>query len=253
MRTLVVSLRHSITITRENMTMMSMPTLSCTLRNRLTMIRMTILLLLLLFMHYQTAAASTPSAISFDKDLDDNCADKIAACLADPDLWNTCAISCAKSLDPPRAIDFHTFKDDEFFDLTATDVHGHEIRFENYDGYVTLVATVPRVMVPFYLKMLEHLQSVYPYVLEVLMIPFENDDTKIAVSDGKVIVLKEATKVLEFFKKTLGQDVSQEHVTGYLLSVDGDFLQIHHSPTMETLKEHVRKDMIELERHDQEF
>ena len=96
-----------------------------------------ILALLLLF--------SIASPYAFDHDTAQDCAERTNDCSTDKITFFECPITCAQALEPAAESRASSGRldDEAFYQLQATDVHGKKIHFENYEGYVTVIAAVP--------------------------------------------------------------------------------------------------------------
>ena len=90
------------------------------------------------------ASLSAGDKLCFEEDHDKNCSSIISECKFDPNVWHKCPVSCAKHFEPTRAHRFHKIDDPEkFYALSAVDSNGKTVDFENFNGYVTMVALVP--------------------------------------------------------------------------------------------------------------
>ena len=107
------------------------------------MARWQILSLLLLLI----VVARTVSAFRFDQDTGENCSERTAQdCSRNKATFFECPIACAHALEPKSgdaATSSGRMDDEAFYDLKATDAKGKIIPFENYQGYVTVIATIP--------------------------------------------------------------------------------------------------------------
>jgi hypothetical protein len=84
------------------------------------------------------------SAFRFDQDTGENCSERTQDCSRDKATYFECPITCAHALEPKSGATSSGHLDDEaFYNLEATDARGKTIRFENYEGYVTVIAAIP--------------------------------------------------------------------------------------------------------------
>jgi hypothetical protein len=105
------------------------------------MVRWQILSLLLLLL-------TIPQALRFDQDTGENCSERATAqdCSKDKVTYFQCPITCAHALEPKSgaaATSSGPMDDEAFYELKVTDTKGKTISFENYQGYVTVIATIP--------------------------------------------------------------------------------------------------------------
>jgi len=86
------------------------------------------------------------SAYTFDHDTAQDCADRTKDCEKDKTTFFECPITCAQALEPPTEsrASSGTLVDEDFYALQATDVNGKKIDFENYEGYITVIAALPK-------------------------------------------------------------------------------------------------------------
>lgn len=161
--------------------------------------------------------------------------------------------------------------DEAFYELQATDVNGKNINFENYEGYVTVIAALPpkqqgeygmtkwaslkhewllsRVNIhslgvsQWYYEMLEHLHEVYPYTMEILVVPSDNKRLKIqTVRDPKVSILpKPYAGMLDLLKGALHGTLNDEKkATLYLIGADGNTVEAFVSTNMQDFQRYLR-------------
>lgn len=85
------------------------------------------------------------ASFAFDHDTADNCLDRIQDCTTTSNAFFECPITCAKALEPPAEsrASSGSLDDEAFYDLKAINTKGKTFRFENLEGYVTVIAAVP--------------------------------------------------------------------------------------------------------------
>lgn len=91
-------------------------------------------------------ASCASVAFAFDHDTGVNC-DEYSSneCETNKEIFFHCPISCAQALEPTSQHSSSGRLDDEaFYQLKATDVNGKSIDFENYEGYITVIAALPK-------------------------------------------------------------------------------------------------------------
>lgn len=100
-----------------------------------------------LFIFFLCSWVSTSaSSFAFDHDTAADCADRVKNCEKDKTTFFACPITCAKYLQPENESQRSSsglLNDEAFYELQATDVNGKNINFENYEGYVTVIAALP--------------------------------------------------------------------------------------------------------------
>lgn len=97
--------------------------------------------------------------------------------------------------------------------------------------------------------MLEHLHEVYPFTLEILVVPLEKGVEIEPVENAKVAILPEPHPVLTLLKKGLFGNLASDGNTAtlYLVGADGDSVEAFVSTTMPNfqrfLRYHFEKDL----------
>mmetsp|Transcript_16743 Transcript_16743/g.25488 ORF Transcript_16743/g.25488 Transcript_16743/m.25488 type:complete len:199 (-) Transcript_16743:12-608(-) len=115
-------------------------------------------------------------------------------CTKDPQTYFDCPATCAEHLRPQRP-HWGGFerKESPFYEFNIKDVNGKTIRFEDFDGHVTVVALVPLYpgLAPFHRELLEHVFDIYKktFVVSIVILPMKGQD---GVTMG---ALKEGSKV----------------------------------------------------------
>jgi hypothetical protein len=204
------------------------------------------------------SSSSTVQVVAFQykKDTEDNCADKVDNCTKSDNLWFQCPISCSQNFEKEGSMAEVAVDEDpeEFYNLQVTKANGNIMELEDFEGYVTVYAILPLLpgMAQFYYELLEHVQSVYPYTVEMLVLPYrleEEQDVTIQLHEKpKVTVLQETmrpTNVLDFIANApivAGNEETEffvDRVTVWLVSVDGRFFERLVSPTVTLLEQRI--------------
>lgn len=183
-------------------------------------------------------------------------------------MIENCAASCEKQ-PGVRKVEVMPIGEDEpqFFDLTAEDVNGNVLDFEEFDGYVTLVINCARKCgsTEEYYKILEHMHNIWPYTLEILAFPFwnkaleETPDSCPSEKDidkkynKKIHVMKEVElngpnthPVYKFLKNKFNQDAMDEsYATFFLINPDGNLVEEHFGTTPSQIKMYIQKHLKE--------
>jgi hypothetical protein len=90
--------------------------------------------------------------------------------------------------------------------------------------------------------MLEHLHDVYPFTLEILIVPLQQGDAEIVPHETpKVTLLPRAHPVVKLLHKSAhGNTMFTDKVTFYLVGADGNTVETFVSPTMENFQRYLR-------------
>lgn len=213
-------------------------------------------------------------ASSFDHDTASDCDTRTKDCVKDLNTFLQCPITCAKALEPSAEsrASSGTIDDEAFYQLQATDMNGKTIDFENYEGYVTVIAALPKqqgedykwivvvqcynaihvsqnvfdvgfkAVAQFYYEMLQHLHDIYPYTLEILIVPLEKKTEIQPHKHAKVRLLKDPhPQVLSLLQSRLhGNLAYQDKATLYLVSADGNTVEAFVSTTMPDFQRYLR-------------
>ena len=93
-----------------------------------------------------------------------------------------------------------------------------------------------------YYEMLEHLHEVYPYTMEILVVPTENKQLKIQpVDHPKVTLLPKPHAVLDLLKSSLQGTLDSDHkATLYLIGADGNTVEAIVSTNMPDFQRYLR-------------
>lgn len=225
----------------------------------------------LIYLFALSCIKKVPSALGFryQEDTMGSCPSHVSECKTSETLWYECPISCSRSLELEGSMAeiSETEDPEEFFQFEATKANGDSLSLSDAcEGYVTVYAVVPMVagMSQFYHDMLEHIASVFPYTVQVLLLPwmglprnhkekseawmkeavFKNRES----SKKRVIVLKETSeppKELEYLVHVplvAGNSdpaILLDRVTVFLVSAEGVFIERVVSPTMELLERRI--------------
>merc|ERR1711862_777782 len=140
-----------------------------------------------------------------------------------------------------------------FFDFKANTSTGNTLNFERFEGYWTMIVhgaltCSPGIGLEEGLKYFEHLHSVWPFVLEVLVFPFRHPRVDYEKADclkgmtaikkkGRKIHLMDEVKVNgeethpihQFLKKPFKIDELETDVATYFfVNPDGEWVVAHH-------------------------
>lgn len=200
-------------------------------------------------------------------DMDKDCAKMAEAgdCRTNPEyMLKTCPLSCEKQPGIRRAFESEAVDEGDplFFDLSATTAEGKLMSFDRFEGYVTLVVNAARDCVhmdAFYSQM-EHLHSIYPYTIEILVFPFrraEWDDEGCAIDfkkldtmkDRKIHIMEESNMngpnthpVYKYLKDIFGIDDLDDAVqTFFLINPDGNVVDKYLVKNLDTIQGHIER------------
>ena len=152
---------------------------------------------------------------------------------------------------------------EEFFELQVTKANGDSPTLEDMEGYVTIFAVLPLLpgLATFYYELFEHVQAIFPYTVETLVLRYNvdgNDSATIQLqhSNPKTILLQatsENTEVLDYLLQSdvvagnPDADLLLDRVTIFLVSSDGMFIEQLVTPTMPLLERRVSVFLKQLE------
>jgi hypothetical protein len=145
--------------------------------------------------------------------------------------------------------------------MQVTKQNGDILELEDFEGYVTLYAIIPLMqgMAQFYYEMLEHVQLIFPYTVEVLVAPYNVGRSEVKIKPHekpKTILLKEEkepTPMMAYLNqaKTTHGNVENrlyfDRVTIFLVASDGMFVERVVSPTMSLLEQRISSFLKQLE------
>ena len=119
------------------------------------------------------ASCSSIEGFVYDKDTRDDC-QKITQheeCTTTPDVYFQCPVTCTKRTELIGYAGEVPDPEEELYSLTIQTAKGSILSLEDFYGYVTLYAVVPLLpgMAQYYYEMLEHVNRVYSYTLEILV------------------------------------------------------------------------------------
>lgn len=213
---------------------------------------MTILLLL------QDAAMS----FQFKSDSLEDCSDRVSECLTSSTFWYDCPITCAESLQLRGSM--HEVHDDpeEFFQLEVTKADGKRLSLEDHEGYVNVYAVLPLEypgMAQFYYDMFEHIGTVFPFTVEIMVLPWQEPPEDHATKDVAARLVKNHEKPRVLVLESTSQSTNEldyltnagvvagnveptlyvDRVTIFLVTADGMFIERLVSPPMPLLERRI--------------
>ena len=207
-------------------------------------------------------------------------------CITSPEqMKKDCPISCREWQNQRMKTDFARISDDQpsFFDLSAKNATGSTLDFDMFDGYLTIVSNVLKDCLPGRIDAaiadMEHLHDVWPFALEVLVFPFSTPEQKemnqafemtigcdsfkeavekkgrrIHVMDEVEINGKNAHPVYKYLIQQFERSLKDEDgllptdlATFFIITPDGDRIEMHIGGTLERIKksvaEHMKQDL----------
>lgn len=203
------------------------------------------------------SSTTRTAAFKYQHDADKSCSEhSVEECVTDEALWFKCPSTCSALLAKTGSMREVHGDPEAFYELQVTKENGNTLELEDFEGYITLYAVVPLLpgMAQFYYEMLEHVQSIFPYTVQIIMAPlqvtnpFQAEARTIKIKPHKkrkVIVLEEdsnPTSALEYLLKAQvvagndDADLPLDRVTIFMISLDGKFIEQLVSPTMTLLE-----------------
>ena len=207
------------------------------------------------------------AATSADKMPDCQDRAKRGECRSNPgDMLKNCAASCEAM--GARKIEVESIPDGRptFYDLgIVRDASGKNVNLRQFDGYVTIVVSVPRIcgLTERYYAALDHLEEIWPWSVEVVAFPFRvgqrETDTE-ACPDHRVADLspKRRISVMEEvdvngstthpvfrYMKDVFQiedgELDEVDAMFFLVNPDGSSIEAHYKSNPTHVKEYIRK------------
>eukprot|EP00591_Stephanopyxis_turris_P002284 CAMPEP_0195509648 /NCGR_PEP_ID=MMETSP0794_2-20130614/2526_1 /TAXON_ID=515487 /ORGANISM="Stephanopyxis turris, Strain CCMP 815" /LENGTH=246 /DNA_ID=CAMNT_0040636925 /DNA_START=30 /DNA_END=770 /DNA_ORIENTATION=+ len=216
-------------------------------------------------------APNAEAAVADDKL--ENCEELAKQGLCHKDAENmiaNCASSCLRYQQGMRKVEIEAVADGEpsFFDLSAKTVHGSTLDFDQFEGYITLVTNGAKQCseggTPWtrYLQSLEHLHSVWPYTLEIVVFPFKRPnfgpenysfcniyEKELKKKGRKIHVMEEVEingpsthPVYKYLKEKFKiEDLDNDTTTFFLIPPDGRTIEVHHFASLSHMKNYIRQ------------
>jgi len=124
------------------------------------------------------------SAFQWDVDTgkDDECSspESIAdKCRTDAKFHYVCSQTCTAQFNTKGVLASASDPDD-WYDVTLQKADGKTIQMEDVEGYVVMLVVLPMYpgMTPYWFKMLNHIQDVFPYTLETFVLPARKENVE---------------------------------------------------------------------------
>lgn len=199
-----------------------------------------------------------------DRDTGVYCQEKAESeyCIKDPNAFFDCPIVCANHLQPtnPSWGGFESQTDSPFFELRQATVEGKVFDFGDLEGSIAMVVLVPLYpgLAPYYQKLLQHLQTMYPYLVRILILPMPGQDGIELHPDNHdqeqqpLVVLLEPvdeTKVsshpvVSYLSSKIQKGVFDPTlVNAFIVSPNGNHIEMHMSPTMARLQKRIKSNI----------
>ena len=213
-----------------------------------------LVILLLLILTY--AAVSN----KFDSDTGENCDQKAAKelCTTTPDTYFECPITCARRVRPERAAwgGFDS-SDSPFYQFRWRDYQGKRVNFEDFDGEIVIVATIPMLpgLAQYNYDLLNHVLDVYKYGVEVVVVPMKGQDgIAIEPKEGSRIRILEGLendanhKVVSYLAKFIQKGkFDGKLLNAFIVGPLGNRITLHISPDMLTYRKYVDIELNEMD------
>ena len=229
------------------------------------------------------------ATFQWDQDTLDDCEARALSgqCILDDTTFYQCPVSCRQTIDfagDRTQGEIEDGSEDDLFELaTPLPPGGGEggnnnklLSWDRFEGYVTLVAVIPLLpgMAQYYYDMMEHLHSVFPYTLEIVVFPLkitqeeeaeEEDSTdghppppppvvKLKIPENsKIVVAKEleatghtmgtgtieSNPILEYIEEAINPGspfLFTDRVITYVISFNAKFIEKDASPSLDFLE-----------------
>lgn len=231
----------------------------------------TVLAVLLIASNHLLPCVDAAQSVPADTGLD--CEERAlrGECKRDPEVMlKECAVTC-EMVGAVRRIQVEKVPDGErtFYDLgKVIDAKGKEHSLRQYEGYVTIVVSIPRIcgLSERYYAALDDLEQTWPWSLEVVAFPFrraagkEADDGEACPDHGiadlsskrKISVMGEVYvngpnthAVFRYFKDLFGIDdgIDESDPMFFLVNPDGSSVEAHYKSNPTHVKDYIRKHM----------
>ena len=216
---------------------------------------------------------SVDAAQSVPADTGSDCEERAlrGECKRNPEVMlKECAVTCER-LGAVRRIQVEKVQEGEptLYNLGhVVDAKGKDHSLRQYEGYVTIVVTIPRIcgLTERYYAALDHLEEIWPWSLEVVAFPFrraagtEADDDEACPghraadlsSKRKISVMREVNvngpnthPVFRHFKDLFGIDdgIDESDPMFFLVNPDGSSVEAHYKSNPIHVKDYIRKHM----------
>mmetsp|Transcript_26294 Transcript_26294/g.57696 ORF Transcript_26294/g.57696 Transcript_26294/m.57696 type:complete len:260 (-) Transcript_26294:14-793(-) len=207
------------------------------------------------------------AATSVDKLPDCQSRAKRGECKSNPaDMLKNCAASCeavgARKVQVERIPDDHP----TFYDLgVVRDAHGKDIDLRQFEGYVTIVVSIPRTcgLTERYYAALDHLEEIWPWSVEVVAFPFRigqkvtdvdacpqhsvadlSEKRRISVMEEVDINGSNTHRVFQYMKELFRIDDGELDEVGamfFLVNPDGSTIEAHYRSSPTHVKDYIKK------------
>ena len=200
------------------------------------------------------------ATFQWDHDSLDDCRERYEAgqCTQDDTTFYQCPLACTvHTQDAGSRTQGETEDPDGMFELSTPLPGGKTLAWDRFEGYVTVAVVIPLLpgMAQYYFDMMEHLHSVYPYTLEIVVFPVRREDhpkVQLKIPDtSKIVVVAELERegdkiesksnpVLEYLEEVIYPGnagfVFTDRVTTYMISMNAKFIEKDASPTLDYLE-----------------
>lgn len=210
------------------------------------------------------------SKFTWDKDtpgVDCEARKEAGQCITDDTTWFMCAETCANTLKSAgNKLQGEPDDPEEFWEVKTPLSNGKQLSMDRFEGYVTLVLIIPLMpgMAQYYYDMLEHILTVHPYSLEIIVSPIRKEsypDYQLKLPDkkSKIIMLPEIERegglinpnpLLKYLEDSITKGKAfafTDRVTAYIVSVSGGFIERHTTPSLEFMLEWIAHYLTEMD------
>jgi len=173
-------------------------------------------------------------------------------------MQKNCPQSChKKTYREPAKEKMSEEQNEDFFELTAKDANGKVLRFEDLEGYITVIVNAARVCEysEIFWETLESLHTIHPWALEILAFPFNHpgsniekckEEVEAAEKKGghKIHIMEpidingpNTNSVFKFMKTLFDLDEMDPNFAHYFfINGDGNYVELHYGASYKSLK-----------------
>lgn len=214
-----------------------------------------------------TKTTHVSATFQWDQDTLDDCEARALSgqCTLDDTTFYQCPKTCKKDIESPgdrTQGEIEDGKEDDLFELFTPMPGNKMMEWDRFEGYVTLVAVIPLLpgMAQYYYDMMEHLHTIWPYTLEIVVFPVRLKEDPENPTDhppvqlkrpakSKIVVTKElevadmntieSNPILEYIEEAINPGsgfLLPDRVMTYIISFNAKFIEKDASPSLDFLE-----------------
>jgi hypothetical protein len=132
----------------------------------------------------------------------------------------------------------------DFYDIRIQDIHGKTTTMEKCDGILTLILALPKHanddFATYHYDLLNQLQGIYRWTLEVIMVTPVHFETSVLSKVTVLLQQQQDFSVLKYLVNLIQKGkYDEENLNAFLLSPNGDDLQMHIWPEVMKLRRYI--------------